>query len=679
MKFSRLSVTTLLFLAIFLQLITFMNFNESMSFIENQTVEKKNLDIFNPHNSVDAVLSTDENKFLPGTNLSVSEYLDEEFKNTFNVSILSITPAQIDVRCDYSITENAYSQPFTSQFYSTINRTSVNDTYSASNYFGWNGLESTVFDFWIDPSKFYVGYPFPSEVGEIEVESKEMISMKSVGEFEAWKLNATDEYGYKYTMWYDSINGTFLCLRSDEPIFPLWYNLTKAEFAVIPSNYQGPYIDDASPVNGSSRPNGTELELSFFSPYGIEKVYYQWDDMINVSSSSSEIKTAFLDTEDIHHLYVTAIDGIGGISFFKFLYVTDNRIPGISLSTLKNNSRINGLSSIQLTILSGNGSFIYNWDGTGNTTVLEGTSLSLPNPSSERNITLNICAMNNDTNAWSKTKFTFQIDNTPPMISTYDLINGSILKGTVNFKVKVSEKGYIRYLLNNESNNNFTVEVNRNYSISLENLDNGSYSLEIFATDEANNTGKITLNFSIYTSAFNWDWQIVANTLRKINVVNETGDLLFIVTLLSGSNQKFNLTLVPEGSSLALSDDMEYAVELMCENPADILFITFSVMLEGSREDFPIYLWFYWDNEDNSWQDMGTSYSEVTHSWEATYDGYIQYFGLINTHETTGKKSVIVGGGQIPSFEYFPALISVILLSLLSRNFRKKRSKENSR
>jgi hypothetical protein len=43
------------------------------------------------------------------------------------------------------------------------------------------------------------------------------------------------------------------------------------------------------------------------------------------------------------------------------------------------------------------------------------------------------------------------------------------------------------------------------------------------------------------------------------------------------------------------------------------------------------------------------------------------------------KKSVIVGGGQIPSFEYFPALISVILLSLLSRNFRKKRSKENSR
>jgi len=601
------------------------------------------------------------------------------------MSILSITPSSINIRCDYSITQDANDppQPFFSPFYSTINRTSVNDTYPASFYYNWVGLPIDIFDYWIDPSEFSVGYNLSTgEGGEFTVEKKENLTMSGVGNFMAWKLVGEDTIGWKYSIRYDSITGIFLCFRCEEPVYDLWYNLTKAEIAEIPGGYTGPSLAQASPTNGSRRPNGTKIELSFTSSYGITLLYYQWDDLENISVSDSQISTAFLETEEVeevYHLYVRAIDGIGVVSDFDLVYITDTRIPGISLFTLTNNSRINGLRSIQLTILSGNGSFIYNWDGIGNTTTSEGASLYVPNPSSERNITLNIYAMNNDTKFWAKTKFAFQIDNTPPMISTYDLINGSVLKGTVNFKIEVSEKGYINYCLNNQSKGNFTVEANQNYSKSLENLENGSYSLEIFANDEANNTGRVLLTFSIYISAFNWDWQAVANTPQKIDVVDETGDLWFIVTLLSGKNQKFNLSLVSEASPPARDSNMEYVIELKCEKPVDILFLTVSVLLGGSQENFPIYSRVYWDNEDISWIDMGTSYSEVTHSWEATYVGFIQYFGLINTHQTTAKKSVIVGGGQIPSFTYFPALISIFIISIMSRNFRKKRSKENSR
>ncbi|MHA2075703.1 MAG: hypothetical protein ACW97X_13870, partial [Candidatus Hodarchaeales archaeon] len=580
---------------------------------------------------------------LPGTNLSVTEYFDysdsiEEGEN-YNVSILSVGKLKWDIRCDYSITEK-----IDSPFYSYVNRTGFNHTYVASNYYSWDGTVSPFFDFWIDTIGFYSGYTYTMIIpgqGTVNLTvTNEPDFSTSVGVYQAWKV--TYSFGIDVTSWYAQDSGLFLC-STMTIVNPIWYNLTVAEMASLPEDYIGPSLIEVSPSNGSLRPNGSVITITLESPFEIDIIFYNWDNSTNRTSLLTDLTTVFPNSEGIHILLVTAIDSIGVERCHSLIYITDNRLPGISLSNVRNNSHIKGSSFIQPAILSGNGSFIYNWDGIGNSTILEGSSISVPNPSSERNITLNIFAMNNDTKAWAKTKFTFQIDNTPPMISTYDLINGSVLKGTVNFKVKVSEKGYIRYWLNNESNNNFTVEVNRNYSISLENLDNGSYSLEIFATDEANNTGKILLNFSIYTSAFNWDWQIVANTLRKINVVNETGDLLFIVSLLSGSNQKFNLTLVPEGSPPALSDDMEYAVELMCEKPADILFITFSVMLGGSREDFPIFLWFYWDNEDNSWQDMETSYSEVTHSWEATYDGYIQYFGLINTHETTVKKSVIVG------------------------------------
>jgi hypothetical protein len=651
-----------------------------INFTQPTTVKKhtftQNKDQSDPilRNSAVTISSTDNNLFLPGTNLSVSEYLYGVFQDTYNVSILTISPSLINIRCDYSITEDAYSQPFTSPFYATVNRTSINGTYFASDYYNWFGLPTDIFDYWIDPSEFDVDYVFNTGETEVTVEARENITMSGVGEFEAWKLAGEDEYGYPFSIRYDTQSGMFLCFRYEDPLFDLWYNLTLAEIAVIPEEYEGPTLIQISPSNGSSRPNGTKIELSFTSNYGIERIYYQWDNLTNESVILSDITTFFPETEELHILNVSVIDGIGMIKKFHFFYTTDNRIPGISLVNYKNNTRINGISQIRLSILSGNGSIIYNWDDGGeNLTVSEGSYITIPSPELENMVTLNVYAMNNDTKAWSWSKFVFQIDNTPPKISTFDLINRSTIKGIVRVKVNVSERGRLRYLLNNKTDNNFTVDVYQNYTLEFTDLDNGSHTLKIFATDEANNTGMVTLCFSIYISAFNWDWQAIANSPRKINVIDDWGNLWFILTVVSKSNQYFNLTIIPEGSHPTRSDEIQYVVTFLCEKPEDILFVTFTALLEESITNFPIFQWVYWNNQENSWIDIGTSYSEVSNTWEATYEGYIEYFALLNTGLTTVYKSVIPGGGQIPSFEIFQAISALIIISSCSVIYKRRK------
>ncbi len=653
-----------------------MNLTQPIILKDHSILQNKDFTDYFLRNSVATISSTDNNLFLPGTNLSVSEYLYGVFQNTYNVSILTISPSIINIRCDYSITENAYGQPFNSRFYATVNRTSINDTYLATNYYNWFGLPTDIFDYWIDPSKFDVDYVFNTGETEATVETRENITMVGVGEFEAWKLVGQDEYGYPFSIRYDTQSGMFLCFRYEDPLFDLWYNLTQAEIAGIPEDYSGPSLIQISPKNGSSRPNGTKIELSFTSFYGLERIYYKWDDLTNESVAVSYITTIFPETEELHNLHVIVTDGIGIVGNFHFIYITDNKIPGISLSNYKNNSRIKGTTQIMISILYGNGSIIYNWDDGGdNLTVPEDSYITIPSPELENLITLNVYAMNNDTKAWSQSKFVFQIDNTPPEISIFDLINRSTIKGDVRLKVNVSEKGILRYLLHNETDNNITVDVFQNYTLEFRDLDNGSYKLDIFATDEANNTAMETLYFSIYKSAFNWNWQALAYTPCKINVIDDWGDLWFLFTVVSKSDQYFNLTIIPEGSPPTRSDEMQFIVAFLCEKPVDILFVTITVILEESIVNIPIFQWMYWDNQKNSWFDLGTSYSEVTNSWEATYEGYIEYFALVNTGETTVQKSIIPGGGQIPSFEIFQTVLALVIISLYSVIYKRRKLK----
>ena len=112
---------------------------------------------------------------------------------------------------------------------------------------------------------------------------------------------------------------------------------------------------------------------------------------------------------------------------------------------------------------------------------------------------------------------------------------------------------------------------------------------------------------------------------------------------------------------------MPFAVEFKCVDEASILYITLKYPLNDTS--FPVYQWVHW--KDSAWQDISSSYDQVSHAWVATSNGYLQYFGIVQTTETTETKSVEVGGGIISSFEYFPAFLGVGLIILMSKKRKK--------
>ncbi|MFX0210135.1 MAG: hypothetical protein ACFFDT_29405, partial [Candidatus Hodarchaeota archaeon] len=342
---------------------------------------------------------------------------------------------------------------------------------------------------------------------------------------------------------------------------------------------------------------------------------------------------------------------------------TDNTLPGISLINQRNNSKIKGSSLIQLQISSGNGTVFYRWDGGDNETVDEGTDIAVPNPEIETSHTLEVY-VKGTTGLWAYSNFTWTVDNSPPLL-TFDFENNSVIKGDVKIVVYSTEDINLTYRLMEMKNRSTLLNTGENHTISYSNLKNGSYQLFIIATDEAHNIASISLLFSVYTSAFNWNWELEADTPRTIKIINATNDLWFVLTLTSLIDQSFNLTVLPEDLYPGKNDRIEYAIEFSCENPNDILFISLTLQLKTNANIFPVYQWVYWDVESEEWVNITTSYNEVSNSWEATFDGFVPYFALLNPGIKTTLSSIIPGGGQIPSFEMVPTILSLFLITIL--------------
>lgn len=608
--------------------------------------------------------STDKNAFLPGTNLSLSEYLDGDFKNTYNVSIISINRSNIDVKCDYSITKDFFENPFTSPFYTSVNRTSENHSYQSNNYYNWYGLPQTDYEFWIDPTGFQIGYIYENGGVNLTVTASETVFMEGLGEFDAWKVVGTDpDYGIVFTFRY-ATSGLFLCLNYVF-VSPIWYNLTTAELTELPQEYTGPSLVQISPNNNSIRPSGTNIAPQFISPYGIDIIYYQWD-----SATNSTSLTPLPSENGPHDLYITTVDNLGFSMLYYFVFTTDNSQPGISLLNYQNDSSIKGSSQIQLAVSSGNGSVIFYWNGSSsNTTVNEGTAIDIANSTLETLQILNIF-VKSPAGIWTYNRFVFRVDNSPPSISIDDFINNSDIKGKVDIRVSVSERSNLTYSLEPISENGSIIaETGMNHTLSFSDLANGSYRLVISATDEANNTNETTLIFSIHTSAFDWNWDLKVDSPNTLNIVDTTGKLWFQVTLVSKTNQTFNLTVLPESSPPTRINTMLYVIKFTCDVPEDILFMTFTFPLNDLSSvidsSIEVYKWAYWDNQENKWLILDTSYNAVSHSWQATHEGNTTLFALIKTDETTSFTSVIPGGGQIPSFEYSGILLGLFFLRYL--------------
>ncbi|UCE13474.1 MAG: hypothetical protein JSV04_14990 [Candidatus Heimdallarchaeota archaeon] len=627
----------------------------------------------------DARLSiTDRNIFLPGTNLSVTQFLYGERTETFNASILSITKQCWAIKCDYSITHDVEFNPFTSPFETTVNRTSSDDFYFADGYYDWQGLteEQKVFDFWINTSNFEIDYVIESKEGNITVIERENIAMKGVGEFDSWKLSGTDPLGYDFSLSYDAKSGLFLYFRYDEKILDMWYNLTTVEIATTPTDYNGPIPSYASHTNNSRLANGTSIEIEFFSPYDVNIIYHQWDDSENLSTYLTRIYTVIPSTNDSHYLYVRAVDSVGYNSYYVYVFSTDYSIPGISIRNIKDNARIKGGTPIIIEITNGNGLFTYNWNNTGNVTELEGTEIFIT--STEGDHFLTIYAKNPISNLWSSRRFNFTVDNTPTELTIYNFKNNSVTKGRISLDIGVSEECDIQAWLDGIIFDWFHAIKEKNYSLPLPDLKNGSHQLLFNITDLAKNSNQITILFDIHTSSFDWNWALEANSARNLDFVDDHGDLWFKLTITSKSEQNISLSVLTEDSTPVKEDDMEYVIKFSCDNPNDILFMTFVYTLNNSgveyNSSFEVYEWVYWNSSRNEWIGIITSFNEVSYSWEATVKGSIQYFALRKTGETTKRKSVEIGGGEIPSFDWMVTISTLSFISLLAL-FRRVTSK----
>jgi hypothetical protein len=606
---------------------------------------------------------------LPMTNLTVSEYITGQGQvNTFSTSVLSLNSTHWFTRSNYANTST-----ITSPFDSIVSRNSVNHSYSTSGYWNWEEQEDTTFDFWIDPTSFTIDYVYSVYIQgygyrNAMITGLENIVMSGLGTFEAWNLTI-DIPGFPNFAFYEKNTGMVLCTYL-EFIGDIWYNLTFAELATLPGGYMGASLDAFFPANSSILASGSLISASFSSPYGIHRLRYNWDDETDIFLSSSDFQTPIPSVDGLHNLTITVFDNIGYSTSYLLRYNTDNSLPGIILNDPQNNTKIQGSKELNFTIVSGNGTFTYNWNYSPvNASFLmnsTNTVIYVPSPQLETERILQVYIKSNITADWIRNTYSFIIDNTPPDIFIYDFVNNSVLKGSVEVSFSPSEDVNISYSLNHGLDNSYFVEAGENATLVFTNLENGTYELEITLEDEARNFFATSLRFSVYSSSFNWNWHLEAEKTQTYDFKDETGFLWFSFVIVSKSDQSFNLSLLTPSDSPSLSTDSQFGIMLLCEVPEDIIYISFTYLLPepllDSNQSFAVMQWVKWNDQSQEWSETVTIYNQVLHAWVTTSIGYSQYFALVETGVSTQLKSVEVGGGSIPSFELPLAIVSILVI-----------------
>ena len=620
-----------------------------------------------------------EDTILPSTNLTVSQYISGQGQvNSFSINVLSLNSTDWFTHSDYANTST-----ITSPFDSIIHRDSVNHTYTTSGYWNWEEQEDQSFDFWIDPTDFAIDYVYSVYIEsygyrDATIEGLENITMNGVGTFEAWNLTL-DIPGFPNFSYYEKNTGMVLCTYL-EFIDDIWYNLTSAELSLIPGGYIGPTLDAPSPANSSILASGSLISGSFSSPYGIHELRYSWDGGTETSFMSSEFQTSIPSVDGVHNLSITVTDNIGYFSSYLLVYVTDNTLPGIILYDPRNNSRIQGSQGLNFTIVSGNGSFTYNWNfSVVNVTFLmssDNAVIYIPSPQVESNRILQVFIKSNITDDWITNSYSFNIDNTPPEITIYDFVNNTVLKGDVSIGFSPSESVTIFYSLNDGLVDEIFVDEETNSTLNFKNLENGTYVLEITLKDEAGNSDSISLIFSIYSSFFSWNWHLEAEKPQTYDFRDESGILWFSFVIVSKTGQSFNISFLTPSDFPSLSTDAQFGINLLCEVPEDILYVSFIYYLTEPlmelNQSFQVNQWVVWNDQSQEWSEVETIYNQIQHAWVTTSVGYNQYFALIATGMSTHVKSVEVGGGSIPSFELPLVLLSILVISgFKSKKIRK--------
>jgi len=681
MEMLRYEKITFLFIFLLL-IITFLSPITSVNpLISSFDIDNTNKKVFitnNISNSLESVNeATDDNAFLPRSNLTVSEYLGDwetggyELVSNYNISILSLNSTHIKVLCDYDKETDIDGTPIPSSFYSFVNRTSIQPYYNVSNYYGlFFCYKQDIFDFWIDESNFSIGNTFviqyTPQLSIVLTISETSLNLAGVGTFNAWKLSGTDPYSNPVAVYYEKNTGLFL---SQYFVFisPIWLNLTKAEISQIPMEYDGAIIKSLSPKNNSARPSSAPVICDLESLYGIDEIFYQWDEGINRSTDLSTIETNFPLSNGSHYLYITAIDNLFKVKYYIFHFITDNTLPGILLEAYKNNSQLKGNFSLKINITSSNNSFLYNWDASPNMTII-GTgsdfigTITTPQPEGLHILSIYVKSI---AGVWSMIIYHLTIDNTPPIIYLKDFINKTTLKDSLILKYNVSESCSIRYSLDNGTQEIIQADPFEDYSLSFLNLANGSHTLNLNTTDLANNSESTLLLFNIHAGVLDWPINVSAEQPNSLRVIDSDGKYWFTLIVASKINQRYTVSLPKEGVQ-STPENMLFITSFICDEPNEIILVTFIYPITNSSESTPnfieVYQWNYWDVNKQEWVGIETIFNNIKNQWEATIErGDFQFFALIKTGDTTTLESIVPGGGQIYSFE-LPIVLTALLL-----------------
>ncbi|MFX1536231.1 MAG: hypothetical protein ACFFDI_18605, partial [Promethearchaeota archaeon] len=245
----------------------------------------------------------------------------------------------------------------------------------------------------------------------------------------------------------------------------------------------GPIITLTSPANNTVHPSASYIDLWMSNAHGVSQVVYNWDGGFNLTLSSPY--DVFLPSGDGQHvLYVYARNTLGNWATRRFVFITDDTIPAITLNSPGNMTTHQSGTTIDLSIVDLNGviQVLYHWDTAVNTSFNSPYDVVLPSDDGQH--VLHVYAEDIAGN-WDSRKFVFTTDDTSPTIILTSPVNDTVHESGALIDLAVSDAhgiNQVRYHWDGAAN----TTLSSPYYVFLPS-DDGQHVLHVYAEDTIGN------------------------------------------------------------------------------------------------------------------------------------------------------------------------------------------------
>jgi len=278
-----------------------------------------------------------------------------------------------------------------------------------------------------------------------------------------------------------------------------------------------------NPNNGTTLQTGRQLDIIILDGNGT--FIYNWDS--NTNTTVSETFNPLIPIgEGLHQLFLYAVDDTGNWRFKYFEFFTDNP-PVIILNNPLNGSTHRSGHVINLTTLGSNGSLIYDWDSSFNTTVSDMFNPILPAGEGLHQLFLFTV---DDTGNWQFAYFEFITDD-PPVFMLNNPLNRTTHQSGYAINISlIDTNGSLIYHWDNNPN---STTINP-FTLFLPTVE-GLHVLFIFAVDNSSNWSYLYLEFRTD------DRPPILNLINTFNQsIHQSGTIIDFDILESDGNLIYN-------------------------------------------------------------------------------------------------------------------------------------------